>query len=110
MAFIEVDEFNFQEVLKQEFDKNQIVILKFGSELCDACNALDFELEEVDDKHEKISVLEIDCADSQDLAEEYGVFAFNRDLNEMAKHLAILEKSCRILMLENSNTDTSFNA
>jgi L-fuculose-phosphate aldolase len=39
----------------------------------------------------------------------YGVYAFNRDVHEMAKQLAILEKSCRILMLENSNTDTSFN-
>lgn len=32
----------------------------------------------------------------------YGVYAFNRDLHEMAKQLAILEKSCRILMLDQS--------
>ncbi len=30
----------------------------------------------------------------------YGVYAFNRDIAEMAKELAILEKSCRLLMLE----------
>lgn len=30
----------------------------------------------------------------------YGVYAYNRDLHEMAKQLAILEKSCRILMLD----------
>ena len=33
----------------------------------------------------------------------YGVYAFNRDLHEMAKQLAVLEKSCRLLML-NDNT------
>ena len=32
----------------------------------------------------------------------YGVYTYNRDLNEMAKKLAILEKSCKILMLEDS--------
>ena len=32
----------------------------------------------------------------------YGVYAFNRDIHEMAKQLAILEKSCRILMLDKS--------
>jgi L-fuculose-phosphate aldolase len=35
----------------------------------------------------------------------YGVYAFNRDLHEMAKQLAILEKSCRLLMLHGSQTD-----
>lgn len=29
----------------------------------------------------------------------YGIYAYNRDLHEMAKQLAILEKSCRMLML-----------
>jgi len=33
----------------------------------------------------------------------YGVYAYSRDIHEMAKKLAILEKSCRLLML-NSNT------
>lgn len=32
----------------------------------------------------------------------YGIYAYNRDLHEMAKQLAVLEKSCRILMLEQS--------
>jgi len=40
----------------------------------------------------------------------YGVYAFNRDLSEMAKKLAILEKSCRLLlMLDNSKDDTAFD-
>ena len=73
MAFIEVDESDFDEVLNAEFDKGQIVILKFGSEYCDACMALEFELEEIDDKYEKVSVLEIECGESEELAEKYGV-------------------------------------
>lgn len=35
----------------------------------------------------------------------YGVYAYNRDIHEMAKKLAILEKSCRLLMLDNSQID-----
>lgn len=73
MAYIEVDETNFQETLTEEFSKGQMVILKFSSEYCDACQALDFELEEIDDKYEKISVLEIDCGESEDLAYHHGV-------------------------------------
>ncbi len=39
----------------------------------------------------------------------YGVYSFNRDLHEMAKQLAILEKSCRILMLDSSNDSFNFD-
>jgi len=39
----------------------------------------------------------------------YGVYAYNRDISEMAKKLAILEKSCRLLMLDNSNNDFNFD-
>jgi len=35
----------------------------------------------------------------------YGVYAYSRDIHEMAKKLAILEKSCRLLMLDNSQTN-----
>ncbi|MEA1891117.1 MAG: class II aldolase and adducin N-terminal domain-containing protein [Campylobacterota bacterium] len=39
----------------------------------------------------------------------YGVYAYNRDLHEMAKKLAILEKSCRLLMLDtSSNTNNLY--
>ena len=37
----------------------------------------------------------------------YGVYAYNRDIAEMAKELAILERSCRLLMLEDGE-DTHF--
>jgi len=73
MAFIQVDEMDFDEVLNAEFDRGQIVILKFGSEYCDACMALEFELEEIDDKYENISVLEIDCGESEELAQKYAI-------------------------------------
>jgi L-fuculose-phosphate aldolase len=35
----------------------------------------------------------------------YGVYAYSRDMHEMAKTLAILEKSCRLLMLENAQSN-----
>lgn len=39
----------------------------------------------------------------------YGVYTFNRDMNEMAKKLSILEKSCRLLMLDGSSKDFNFD-
>ena len=39
----------------------------------------------------------------------YGVYAYNRNLHEMAKQLAILEKSCRLLMLEKKNDTDGFD-
>ena len=39
----------------------------------------------------------------------YGVYAFNRDMHDMAKQLAVLEKSCRLLMLDGSVTDHNFD-
>ena len=35
----------------------------------------------------------------------YGVYAYSRDIHEMAKKLAVLEKSCRLLMLDNSQSN-----
>ena len=35
----------------------------------------------------------------------YGVYAFNRDISQMAKELAILEKSCRLLLQEDKTND-----
>jgi len=39
----------------------------------------------------------------------YGVYAYNRNLHEMAKQLAILEKSCRLLMLERRDMRDGFD-
>ncbi len=38
----------------------------------------------------------------------YGVYSFNRDIHEMAKQLAVLEKSCRLLMLDKQKDATIF--
>ena len=35
---------------------------------------------------------------------DYGVYIYNRDIYEMAKQLAILERSCRLLMLEKNSS------
>jgi thioredoxin 1 len=74
MAIIKVDEVDFQEVLSNEFEKGNIVILKFISEYCDACMALGFELQELNGKYDNVSILEIDCGESGELASIYGVF------------------------------------
>lgn len=39
----------------------------------------------------------------------YGIYTFNRDLHEMAKKIAIIEKSCRLLLLDNTKNDTTFD-
>jgi len=39
----------------------------------------------------------------------YGVYTYNRDLHEMAKQLAVLEKSCRLLMIEHDDKDYGFD-
>ncbi|MEA1955738.1 MAG: class II aldolase and adducin N-terminal domain-containing protein [Campylobacterota bacterium] len=39
----------------------------------------------------------------------YGVYSFNRDLHQMAKKLAILEKSCRLLMLDDKKDNLNFD-
>ncbi len=73
MAYIDVEDSSFNELLNEEFSKGQTVILKFYTEFCDACMALDMELEDVDDDNENVSVLAIDCAECDFTAERYGV-------------------------------------
>ena len=49
MARFEVDESDFDEIRLEELSNGNFIIIKFGSELCDACQALDFELEELEE-------------------------------------------------------------
>jgi thioredoxin 1 len=72
MAIFEVDESDFDEIRSQELNEGKFIILKFGSQLCDACQALDFELEELEEI-ENISILEIESSDSEELCESYGI-------------------------------------
>ena len=73
MALIEVGSEDFHNVLAVEFAKGQTVILKFVSPYCDACMALGMELENIEEEREDVSVLEIDCSESGDIAEMYEV-------------------------------------
>ena len=73
MAYIEVDDSSFNDTVNEEFSKDQIVILKFFTEFCDACMALDMELEDVDDENENVSVIAVDCAECEFTAERYGI-------------------------------------
>ena len=75
MAIIEVEEENFQKVLKSAFEKKEPTILKFGSEYCEPCHALESELEELDEESENISIIMVDTDESPELAEKYDVFA-----------------------------------
>jgi len=73
MAIIDVDEGNFQQVIHEQFEKKSIVILKFGSEFCDACMALEGELEDLEEENENICIINIECSESPDLAERYHI-------------------------------------
>lgn len=73
MAVFEVEELEFHKIMEDEFNKKQIVILKFGSEFCDSCQALGWELENLEQGNKNVSLLQIDCNDCQDLAEQYDV-------------------------------------
>ncbi|SHO80858.1 hypothetical protein MNB_SV-15-508 [hydrothermal vent metagenome] len=70
---IEIDE-NLDVVMSEEFAKGNMVILQFTSELCDACVALEMELEEIDEKYDDISILSIDCNENDELVEYYDVY------------------------------------
>ena len=61
-------------MLSKQFEEKKTVILKFGSEFCDACSALGWELEDIDKYYDNISTLLIDCNDSQGLAESYDIY------------------------------------
>jgi len=73
MAFIKVDESDFQHILQEQFNKGNIVILKFSSEFCDACMALEGELEDLEEENKNICILNIECSESPDLAERYHI-------------------------------------
>ena len=60
MPFIEIDEEDFDAIVEREFAKGHTVILKFGSTFCDGCQLMEFELEEVNDRVPKVSILDID--------------------------------------------------
>jgi len=73
MPILQVNDSDFDATIDEEFSKGQTVILKFETELCDACMALGFELEEIDEEYENVSILEIDCVESEFLAQRFDI-------------------------------------
>ena len=71
--FEDVDITDFDEIMEAEFKKKNTVILKFGAQMCDACFALESELEDLEEENENVSVLLIDCNEAQDIAEKYDI-------------------------------------
>jgi thioredoxin 1 len=74
MAIIEVDEENFVIEIEKAFDKKDRVIVKFGSEYCEPCHALECELEELDEEIEHLTILMVDTDESPSLAEQFDVY------------------------------------
>ncbi|WP_373004238.1 thioredoxin family protein [Sulfurimonas sp.] len=74
MAIFEVEAEDYQAIMDQEFSKGNTVILKFGSEFCEACSALEMELEQLDDMNDNVSILQIDTDQSPEIAEVYDVY------------------------------------
>lgn len=97
MAFIAVDEDNFQEVLDEAFDNNQMVILKFGSEYCESCHALECELEDIDEEFDNVSVLTIDTDESMGLVERYQVHQLPTMVIYREKDMVVYHKKGVIL-------------
>lgn len=75
MAVLEVEESEYYDIMDLEFAKGQTVILKFGSELCDACHALESELEDLEEENENVTVLSLDVHQCQSIAEQYDVYS-----------------------------------
>jgi thioredoxin 1 len=96
MAIFEVDESDFEEIKSQELDKGHFVLLRFGSELCDACQAMEFELEELDEIRDDVSILYIDCTDSEELTEMYAIqrvptlFIYNNQNQMIFQHEGVI--------------------
>ena len=74
MAQFEIDDENFEEIMDREFDKGNIVILKFGSDFCEACSALEMELDQVDEANDKVSIVLVDTDLSPEIAESFDVY------------------------------------
>jgi thiol-disulfide isomerase/thioredoxin len=70
---IEIDD-NYDSVIKDEFEKGNIVVLQFTSEFCEPCFALEIELEELEEKRDDVTVLSIDCNENENITELYDVY------------------------------------
>lgn len=97
MAYIEVDDSNFNDVLNEEFSKGQVVILKFYTNFCEACVAMDMELEDLDEDNDNVSVIVVDCAECVVTAERYGIIQVPTIVIMKDKDTTLLHKEGIIL-------------
>jgi thioredoxin 1 len=97
MAILEVDEEGFHQALTDAFEQKKTLILKFGSEYCEPCHALEGELEDLDDTLENLSILMIDTDESPELAEKYDVYALPTMVIYRDKETVIYHKEGIIL-------------
>jgi len=107
MAIIEVDEESFSQAFTEAFEREMPVILKFGSEYCSGCQALDMELEELADSQEDLTILSIDTDESPELAEEYDIFTLPT-LVIYDKDQTILYQKEGIILAEDINQIINF--
>ncbi len=70
---IEIDG-NYDDVIKDEFEKGNSVILQFTSEFCEPCFSLETELEELEDERDDVSILSIDCNQNEDITNLFDVY------------------------------------
>ncbi len=70
---IEIDG-NYEDVIKVEFEKGNIVILQFKSAFCEPCFALETELEELDEQRDDVTILSIDCGQNEDITDLFDVY------------------------------------
>ena len=104
---IEIDG-NYNDIVEEEFEKGNIVILQFTSELCEPCYALETELEEVEDKRDDVSILSIDCSQNGSVTELFDVYQtptmviFNKQKEIIYNEMGVI-LSDDILEILNSN-------
>ena len=71
---IDVDEDSFQIEIEKAFLKKDIVVVKFGSEYCEPCHALECELEDLEEEIENLTILMVDTDESPSLAEQFDIY------------------------------------
>ena len=71
---IEVDEENFAIEIDKAFEKKDIVIVKFGSEYCEPCHALECELEDLEEDMRGLTILMVDTDESPSLVEQFDIY------------------------------------
>ena len=65
---------NSNEELNELLEKNDMVLIYFGSKACNVCTVIKPKLEEILEKYPKIRVVQIDVDDSLLISSAYNIF------------------------------------